>query len=286
MEGQDSTVDQWFAYFKQALSHLYEEREGFLITEWVFEETLGLNRAKLTMEKDTVIGEEKQDQLESHLTRLKKGEPVQYVLGGVDFYGCRLALTPDVLIPRPETEELADFIIKRHKGFEGKVLDIGTGSGCLAIAIAKHLPHSSVYAWEYSQEALLLARENANKNHVTVTLSRHNVLYEAPVSGFWDLIACNPPYVENAEKANMGRHVLGYEPPEALFVPEDDPLIFFRRVVHLASQSLNKDGWLYFEINALHGEAIRTIIEDADFQAVTIQKDLRGKDRFAWGKKA
>ncbi len=285
MPDTQKTLKQIFDHFTTKLKVLYNEEEAYNITHWVFEEKLGLNRAQMVIEQNKTISGDEINSLEQAFHRLTKGEPVQYVLGTVHFLECRLNVEKSVLIPRPETEELASKIIHRHPGFRGKLLDIGTGSGCIAIALARHFPEAEVHGWENSREALEVAKINAHENNASVLWEEKNVLQQKTLENQFDLITCNPPYVLEGEKSNMGRNILGFEPPEALFVPDDDPLIYFRQVMQLAANDLNEQGWLYFEINERYASQIRAIFEDTGFKEVAIGKDLSNKERFAWGKK-
>jgi len=277
------TLNQAFNQYTERLEAIYETKEARHLTHWVFETILALNPAQLITEQHEPLSTSALKQLAEALQRLEKGEPVQYVLGSIAFLDCRITVREGVLIPRPETEELADRIIQRHKGNSGKLLDIGTGSGCLGIALAKHLPDFQVYAWENSPDALAIAKQNAWDNGVQITFEERDMLNEAPMMGNWDLIVSNPPYVLEDEQAAMHQNVLGFEPPEALFVSQGDPLIYFRQVGRLAKQSMNVNGWLYFEVNKRFAPYIKDLLVENGFSQVTIKQDLSGKDRFVWG---
>ncbi len=272
-----------FRNFQNELSGLYDQNEAYQITNWVFEEKLGLNKVQLSTKKDQILDDESLNELNKLLDRLKSGEPVQYVLGEIHFMGCRIVVNENAMIPRPETEELADLIIRRHPKTIANILDIGTGSGCLAIALAKYMAGANVHAIEYTTRTLNLARKNAAINEVEVLFSQQDVLNISDLGHDWELIVANPPYVLEEEKAGMQQNVLGFEPPEALFVPNDNPLIYYRQIIHLAISGLKKEGWLYFEINSRFANSIEQLFNDAGFENVHVKQDLNGKNRFIFG---
>jgi len=221
--------------------------------------------------------------------RLQNSEPIQYVLGEMEFYGLPFEVSPAVLIPRPETEELVRLIIRSNEASDApkltNILDIGTGSGCIAITLAKNLPESKVYALDISEEALQTARRNAQRNEAVVHFFQADILsvtmlQKTPVLPQFELIVSNPPYVKNIEKAAMKPNVLNYEPSQALFVPDDDPILFYDRIAGLALEKLTENGLLYFEINALHGDMICRMLDKKRFHNITLLHDLSGKERF------
>ncbi|MFN6945777.1 MAG: peptide chain release factor N(5)-glutamine methyltransferase [Cytophagaceae bacterium] len=216
--------------------------------------------------------------------RLKHNEPVQYILGTAPFFGREFKVNPAVLIPRPETEELIDLIIKENIPSGRTIWDIGTGSGCIAISLAKELPGSKVYASDISMAALETARENAAFHQADIEFIRHDILKDLPLRNL-NIIVSNPPYVTEAEKGMMHENVLNYEPPGALFVPNDEPLLFYSKIADIASQALLPGGLLYFEINENFGQKIQAVLNQKGFINTKILKDINGKDRIATGKK-
>jgi len=261
------------------LGRVYDEGEAKAIARMVYEVRYGLTLSDLLMGRDADIPEE---ELEQTAQRLERMEPVQYVLGQADFYGRSFKVTPAVLIPRPETAELCQWIVAEAGGErQPAILDIGTGSGCIAITLADELPQSQVSAWDISAEALAVARENARTNGVSVNFEQHDILRPAnsQQSVQWDIIVSNPPYIINKERAMMEKNVLDYEPPLALFVPDDDPLQFYRAIADYGQQALKPGGRLYFEINPLYAENLYHLLRGMSYHDIEIRKDAYGKQR-------
>ena len=217
----------------------------------------------------------------SLLESLKKEIPIQYLLGKTSFYGLDFELNSTVLIPRPETEELVEWIIKNHSKKHGqlKILDIGTGSGCIAISLAKNLPEASVFAIDVSEMALATAKKNATVNEVNVTFIQKNILETEDLEQQFDIIVSNPPYVRNLEKKEIKKNVLDHEPHLALFVEDNDALIFYRKIAALAQKNLSPNGQLYFEINQYLGVEMKDLLEKMNFKNIELRKDIYGNDR-------
>lgn len=276
-------MKQTIQHIKKTLEHFYHasEIEGFIAI--IFQHFLGYNTTQMILNSDKTIEFEVENRIESVIERLKTGEPIQYILGETTFYDLRFEVNPSVLIPRFETEELVDGILKKYGNNKLKFLDIGTGSGAIAIAIKKNNPLAEVYACDISTEALQTAQENANLNQVEVHFFHHDVLSDKPlpISNF-DLIVSNPPYVCENEKAAMNRNVLEHEPHLALFVPNNDPLRFYHAIALLAIKHLSKNGELWFEINEAYGPEVAEILTAKGFDT-TIIKDINGKDRIVRG---
>ncbi|MEF8811883.1 MAG: peptide chain release factor N(5)-glutamine methyltransferase, partial [Bacteroidales bacterium] len=211
--------------------------------------------------------------------QLKKQKPIQQILGETEFYNITLKIEPHILIPRQETEELVDWVLKDVASEKKNILDIGTGSGCIAIALAKNLPGSIVTAVDYKPEILDAAKENALLNGVHIRFILADILQDDLPPGQYDLIVSNPPYVRNSEKKFMSQNVLNYEPSEALFVEDEDPLIFYRKIIHLAGKHLVDNGFLYFEINEYLGEETVRLLEKHGFNEICLKKDLNNKNR-------
>jgi release factor glutamine methyltransferase len=233
---------------------------------------------------DTGVTQKQAQQIIRICRELKTGKPLQYILGYTNFYNCTIRVNGDTMIPRPETEELVDLIIKENRGFTGSILDIGTGSGCIAVALAVNLPGARVTGIDISEGAILKAQENAGLNNVRVSFYRADILNSDPYSfARTDIIVSNPPYVTESEKRFMARNVLEYEPHTALFVPDADPLVFYNAITSIASAIMTPGGRLYFEINEAMGKQMNLLLESAGFSPVKIISDLNGKERIIKG---
>lgn len=214
--------------------------------------------------------------------RVAAGEPVQYIFGSAQFYGMRFKVTPATLIPRPETAGLVDLIVKRCADRKDlRVLDIGTGSGCIAIALARFLPFPRVTAIDISPEALEVAAENAEALKASVEFRREDILSAPPAKERYDIIVSNPPYIAEHERAAMDRNVLDHEPASALFVPDSDPLLFYRAILEYASDALAPSGTVYFEINPLYAADLARLAVTLGYDAPEILPDSEGRSRFA-----
>ena len=220
-------------------------------------------------------------QLAAVVNRLKQFEPIQYIIGEEEFFGLTFKVTPDTLIPRPETEELVELILAENKDLNpsASILDIGTGSGCIAISIAKYMAEGKVTAWDISEGALAVARGNASLNNVIVDFECVDVLGRYPQSHKFDIIVSNPPYVMDSEKGDMTANVLKYEPHSALFVPDNKALMFYEHIADIGRELLNPNGKLYFEINRAKGQEMIDMLESKGYSYVNIVKDLSGNDR-------
>jgi release factor glutamine methyltransferase len=270
------------ALFVTELLPMYERRECDRIADWVFHSLAGVERTDFALYPDRVMPGDKLGPLINALKALKQGRPVQYVLGFTEFYGLRLEVNENVLIPRPETEELVKWTIDDHRGRKKlKILDIGTGSGCIAIALQKQLPSSHVYAGDISSGAMLTAERNAKAHSVPVNFFKLDILDpESPhIRLIYDIIISNPPYVTENEKKLMKANVLDFEPHQALFVPKEDPLLFYRAIAEFSNHQLDEAGTLYVEINERFAHEVARLFEQNGFSLVTIRKDLNGKDR-------
>ena len=268
-----------FKAFWQPLAAIYGENEARWIGREVFLLRYGLSQTALLMGEAEHISEA---ELKGLQQRLLEGEPVQYVVGETEFCGHRFHTAHGVLIPRPETEELCRWIVEEWKEESGKrLLDIGTGSGCIACTLAAELKEAQVGAWDISADALRIARGNAERLGVSVNFELVDALQPPhPTPGSLDIIVSNPPYVCQQERADMERHVLDHEPSLALFVPDDDPLLFYRAIADYALQALRPGGRLYFELNCRFAHETADMLQQAGFSDVCIRKDQYGKDRF------
>ena len=267
------------------LTPLYDAGEAKAIVRWVLDVRFGLSATDVYCGKVTELSANDQTELEKIMLRLEKGEPVQYVIGVADFFGRTFHVAPGVLIPRPETAELCQFILSCQTS-GGDILDIGTGSGCIAITLALELPKAKVSAWDISNEALRIAQKNAKALGADVSFEHHDILTPAlPTSLTWDLIVSNPPYIELKERDGMEKNVLDYEPELALFAPEQNPIIFYQRIGDYAWKILNHDGLLFFELNPLTADAVSNYLSNLGFSEIEIRQDQFGKQRNLKAKK-
>ena len=253
----------------------------------VYEVRYGLSLTDILVGKDTLLSANNQKEVEEIAHRLLLSEPIQYVLGIAEFCGRTFIVTPDVLIPRPETEELCQQIIS--KGWQQKILDIGTGSGCIAITLAAEMPHSIVTAWDISEDALSIAEESAKRNNADVSFQLVDMLHLPSdicrYTSAFDLIVSNPPYICYKERSDMEKNVLDYEPPTALFVPDDDPLLFYKAIARFAGKALTPDGMLAVEINRAYGQETCEVMKNAGFNDIQLYQDSYHNDRFVIAKK-
>lgn len=263
---------------------LSADREEVLsIAYLVFEHHLALSKTDTLSEKWINVSETDMLRLIETRKRLNAHEPVQYILGEAIFFGRKFTVNPSVLIPRPETEELVANIIQHAKKDNLKILDIGTGSGCIPITIALELPGSSVYATDISDKALLVAKANAAELDAGITFLQHDILAsDLPLTGF-DIIVSNPPYVSLSEKSKMQTNVVKYEPHLALFVPDNDPLIFYKAIAAKAKKALKSSGVMIVEVNERFGDEVLDAFSEIGFKDLSIIKDLQGKDRIVRG---
>lgn len=270
----------------RTLEPLYGNGEARAITDYVLDVCFGLSKADIMCGAVDEMTAEKTAELNKIFGRLMEGEPVQYVLGRAEFCGRWFNVRPGVLIPRPETEELCAWITADSKASGSpKVLDIGTGSGCIAITLQLDMPESKVTAWDISADALDVARENAQQLGANVSFVKQDALNAKP-EGEWDVIVSNPPYICEKEKKDMAVNVLEHEPHTALFVPDADPLLFYRAITRLAVQTLSKGGRLYFEINPIYADDTCHMMRAEGMTAVELRSDMYGKQRMAKGVKA
>lgn len=270
----------------RTLEQLYGNGEARAITDYVLDVCFGLSKADILCGAVDEMTAEKTAELNKIFGRLTEGEPVQYVLGRAEFSGRWFNVRPGVLIPRPETEELCAWITADSKASGSpKVLDIGTGSGCIAITLQLDMPESKVTAWDISADALDVAHENAQQLGANVNFVKQDALNAKP-EGEWDVIVSNPPYICEKEKKDMAVNVLEHEPHKALFVPDADPLLFYRAITRLAVQTLSKGGRLYFEINPIYADDTCRMMRAEGMTAVELRSDMYGKQRMAKGIKA
>jgi len=300
MEPEFTTIKQLETSIKNALSEIYHEKEIRGITKILLEEYLGISKVDLALEPERIASDVGVIKIKQALIDLQNFKPIQYILGKAEFFGLPFIVNEHVLIPRPETEELVELIIQtqRHRGTEGKrrkgerekrenrnniirILDIGTGSGCIAVAIKKNLDHVEVMGIDKFEEALNIAEKNARINDVEINFVKIDILDKEQHSkpGDFNIIVSNPPYVLDSQKKEIHRNVLDYEPIDALFVSDEDPLVYYNAIIEFATQNLDPHGEIYMEINELMGERIKQLLEDSGFSEIQLRKDLNGKER-------
>ncbi len=277
--------------FRSSLQGLYPSEEVQSFFDMLAEKYLSLSRIQIALKADGKVSEEASERFEKALLRLKKQEPIQYIIGETEFYGLLFKVNQHTLIPRPETEELVEWVVSEQASTTQNaghvtILDIGTGSGCIAISLAKNLPNSQVHAVDISSEAIKMARQNAVENRVEVDFFQTDILKtkslptgEVQAEKHYDIIVSNPPYVRELEKKQMQPNVLDYEPETALFVHDNDPLLFYRVISRLAKTSLKPGGTLFFEINEHFGNEVAELLKEEGFTKIEVKQDIYGKDR-------
>ncbi len=267
-------------FFQNGLLGYYPKEEIDAFFYRICEQHLGLRRIDVSLKPETLITSETFEYLETITSRLLTYEPIQYILGTTSFFGLEFKVDANVLIPRPETEELVAWILKVANPNQSlKILDIGTGSGCIAVSLAKHLPNAEVYALDVSPAALEIAQQNAEQNAVQLNCIEADVLEWSITELSFDIIVSNPPYVRESEKKLMAPNVLEHEPHLALFVKNNHPLVFYKAIVELSKQVLKKDGLLYFEINEYLGDETKALFSSDDFDDLQLNTDIFAKNR-------
>ena len=270
------------------LAGAYDLREARAVARMLIEEKFGLSFADIICGGVEALSDADTQWLEAAVERLEQGEPIQYVLGWAWFGGLRFGVRPGVLIPRPETEWLVDTICadsSAQNARELRVLDIGTGSGCIALSVKQRLPEAYVEAWDILPEALAIAADNAHSLGLDVAFRQHDALSLTPDADAWDVIVSNPPYICQRERADMSPNVLNHEPSTALFVPDTDPLLFYRAITRYAVGSLRSGGRLLFECNTLYAADTARMMADEGMTATEVHNDCFDKPRFAVGDK-
>lgn len=280
-------IREYRSQFVELLRPIYGEEEAESFFYLILEDKHQLKRIDLALQPDLVFSAAELSVWHSFVDELQKEIPIQYLLGKTSFYGLDFEVNENVLIPRPETEELVEWIIQSQKSEVGSqklsVLDIGTGSGCIAISLAKNLSNAAVFAIDVSERALATAQKNAELNKVNVTFVHQNILETLNLEQSFDIIVSNPPYVRNLEKEEIKKNVLEHEPHLALFVEDDNALVFYRKIAELAQQHLSPNGQLYFEINQYLGKEMVDLLQKMNFKAIELRKDIYGNDRMVFG---
>ena len=263
---------------QESLATRYTDGEIKALTRIIATELLGVSQMAFFLKDDVTLTAEQQTLLGNAIERLKKQEPIQYILGYCDFCGLRFKVTPATLIPRPETSELVEWIASESTGKE-VILDIGTGSGCIAVSLACRLPQSKVTAWDISNDALTIAAENSRTNGCAVSFEQVDILTHQPAGNMFDIIVSNPPYIKENEKETMHANVLDWEPHTALFVPDSDPLLFYRTIATKGLYILTPGGKIFFEINRAHGNETVEMLSTLGYRDVELRKDFADNDR-------
>ena len=285
-------IKDYRTQFIQKLLPIYDAGEAESFFYLILEAKKQLKRIDLALNPDLTFSNEEIQLWNSILEQLKEEIPVQYLLGKTSFYGLEFEVNENVLIPRPETEELVDWIIRSRKlSFDSaqddsgkiKILDIGTGSGCIAISLAKNIPNAQVFAIDVSEKALATAQKNAEINGVEVAFLEKNILEIEDLGQQFDIIVSNPPYVRELEKEEIKKNVLDNEPHLALFVDDNDALVFYRKIAELAQKNLSPNGQLFFEINQYLGKEMMELLEKMNFKNIELRKDIYGNDRMIRG---
>lgn len=278
------SIKKVISYIKSELKTLYPKNEIDSLIFLIFEHIAGISRMQLLLSYDHIITDETMLKLIHVVNELKRYKPIQYILGETEFYDLRFKVFDNVLIPRPETEELVDWIIKDHSNASVKILDIGTGSGCIAVSLAKNIQKALVYASDISDRAIKAAKINSKINNTSIHFLQFDILNPPNnLKEKFDVIVSNPPYVTMKQKSLMHRNVLDYEPELALYVPDDDPLIFYRSILDFGLQHLQSKGRIYFEINESFGKEMISLMQKKGYSDTILLKDINGKDRMIRG---
>lgn len=273
-------MNNTIAYIKQALGNHFQPEEIRSLTHLILKDICNLEPHQILLHKDKDLSEATREEIKTIVERLRAHEPIQYILGTASFYGYSFKVTPAVLIPRPETEELVDLIVHEEKAENLRLIDIGTGSGCIAISLAKQLRYPTVSALDISEKALEVARNNAETNQAEVRFIQQDILNSEDLEiEKQDIIVSNPPYVMNQEMEAMKQNVLAYEPHNALFVPDEDPLLFYRTIALFGIRNLKDGGRLYFEINSALGQETKELLSELGYHDCKLIKDLSQRDR-------
>ncbi len=270
-------------YIRNSLQSIYSPSEINEYIRTIMEDICNIPSHHYLLGTGRALTEDETRKIHEVVERLKQKEPIQYIIGFTPFYGLQFEVNPATLIPRPETSELIEWIIQSEQRPDLSILDIGTGSGCIAISLAKQLKEASVTAIDISQEALLTAFRNAQRNNVSVCFGKVDILNteeaERCLPESFDLIVSNPPYIKESEKTDMEKNVLAFEPHTALFVPDNDPLLFYRQIARFGQNHLKTDGTLYFEINREHGTETTEMLQAFGYKNISCKKDISGNDR-------
>lgn len=274
------TIKDIRVFLASELEGVYPDHEIRAISDILIKNTTGITKLHQLYDNGFELSANAAKMIFGFAQELKTGKPIQYVLGETVFYSCRIKVDSSTLIPRPETEELVDLIIRDNKDYNGSIIDFGSGSGCITIALAANLPLCTVTGVEISDDAILIARENAVLNNVNVSFIKADIFnFDSKTVGKPGIIVSNPPYVRDSEKVQMNKNVLDFEPPLALFVTDSEPLVYYDAIIKLADEILLPHGCLYFEINEMMGSPLTTLLKSSGYSDIKIVKDLNEKER-------
>jgi release factor glutamine methyltransferase len=277
------TIKDIKLYLEEELNGLYPETEIIAFTNLI-KTKFRFTKLQMFLFPESPVTGKQAAEIARICMELKTGKPIQYITGETSFYNCTIKVNSSTLIPRPETEELVDLIIKENRGFTGSLLDIGTGSGAIAIALAVNMPGCAVTGTDISDSALDTARDNASLNNASVTFTRSDMLNsDTVILPGTDIIVSNPPYVRESEKSRMEKNVLDYEPHSALFVPDAEPLKFYAAILEIAQRILVTQGKIYFEINEALGKEMSDMLASDGYSEIRVINDINGKERFVTG---
>ena len=279
------TIHEAKVYIRFELSGFYSKNEIFGLSKIIFSDVFNISSINMLMKEKDTLPQKDIEILKKIVSRLKNNEPIQYIIGKTEFYGLKFNVNKHVLIPRQETEELVDLIILENIAKQNlKILDIGTGSGCIAISLSKNIKTSQVSALDISKDALKIAKTNSLENNTHISFIQEDILSKNIfINNKFDIIVSNPPYVTNSEKDLIEQNVLAFEPELALFVKDNKPLIFYEQITNFASKNLNKNGKLYFEINENFGNDVQLLLQKYNFKNIRILKDINEKARIVLG---
>lgn len=286
-------IKEAFQKLQHDLRSMYDTRESSQIAEMALENITGLSRTERLIQHDAALDNDQEILFKQYLDELMRGRPIQYVIGSCWFQQMLFKVDERVLIPRPETEELVELMIneiKTTQWFSEKkctLIDIGTGSGCIAISLKKSLPFCEIWAIDKSKSAITLAKENASSLNASILFKESDILKEAKNDALpaFDIIVSNPPYILPEESDEIGKNVIDFEPKEALFVTHSDPLEFYKAIIDFSSHHLHRGGLVFFETHEYYAREVKTLLESNEFEKVQIKKDLQGKERMVWGKR-
>ncbi len=280
------TIKEIRIFIRNELAYVFSDPEIKVVSDILIKTVTGITKLHQLYDDHHIIEDVEAEKIIEFVKDLKTGKPLQYVIGETVFYDCTIKLNSSTLIPRPETEELVDLILRENKGFTGKIIDFGSGSGCITVSLAKNLPFAELTGIEISDEAIIIAGKNAVLNKVKVTFLKNDILnFEFRGIEKAGIIVSNPPYVRDTEREKMAKNVLGFEPPLALFVSDSDPLIYYKSILEIADTILLPGGRLYFEINEAMGMPVVQLVSSFDFSDIIVVQDINGKDRILKAKK-
>lgn len=279
------TLKQTYIHFCEILSQTFSHPEAKALIIRLLSDKYKISLIDIILKGDTKIQSEIENNIHDDIVKLTSHHPIQYIIGYEEFCGHKFNVTPATLIPRPETEQLVRLISEENKNQNITVLDIGTGSGAIAISLKLQNPEYQVFGWDISDAALEIAQQNASSLQADITFEKHDILSKVHAPTKFNIIVSNPPYVTEKEKVSIDKNVLDHEPHIALFVPDDNPLLFYKAIAQFAINNLNHDGKVYFEINEAYGEETIKLLQTLDFKDIKLLQDFNLKDRFVCAKK-